>query len=236
MSVSRVNERLTELLKDDYIIRKRDAAESGTGQFRYWAGDAGLQLISREYGFVAKPAPTVPLAHNTALADWRVVVTNAIQGRGGSLLSWYADKHASYTFFSHNRRRKIAPDNFCFWEINGFEGAFFTELEHGESHAMSSIASKLDGYDAYYQRRHYFEHLGAIEIMPRLAFIWPDQRKARHFHGWVLHWQEKGRWRYLPTLYVGSQSVVFEHPMNRSWLTTGLSEWGSLFDHHNPLT
>ncbi len=230
VGVKNVNERLDALTTDGYLVRKRDTAETGTGQYRYWPGTVGLEIITREYGFVAKIAPTVPIGHNTDLADWRIVATNAIQSKQGSVISWYTDKHAGYKFVSHNRSRKIAPDNYCFWEIHNFEGAFFTELEHGESHAMAAIASKLDGYDVYYQGRHYLEHLGAIALTPRLSFIWPDQRKARHFQGWVLNWQQKGRWKYLPTVYVGSRTTVFERPLERTWLTTGKNEWGNLFE------
>src|SRR6266540_3546246 len=46
----------------------------------------------------------------------------------------------------------------------------FLEWERGHQ-GLQAIAEKLDGYDAYYARRGYLEHLGEVGLTPRLAFV-----------------------------------------------------------------
>ena len=196
----------------------------GSGQYLYSLGETGSRLLAAEYKIVATAHSSralgpsfLALDHTLEVADFYIVFKQALDAGGGALLTWLGERECHHRFFHQGRRRVIAPDAYCLWTLQQRTSSFFLEWERGHQ-GLQAIAEKIDGYDAYYARRGYLEHLGEVGLTPRLAFVVPDARRQRQLVGWLVRQQGRGRWRYLPSVLIGVRPGVLASPLAEVWI------------------
>jgi hypothetical protein len=226
-SVQAAAARLKLLAQAGYLSRVPAPVLKGSGQYLYSLGPLGSRLLATEYKIAATPssrrsltASFLALNHTLEVADFYIAVKEALENGGGAVLSWLGERQALHRFYHQGRRRAIAPDAYCLWSLKGREGSFFVEWERGHQ-GLNVIADKLDAYDAYYARRAYLEHLGEVGLTPRLVFVVPDERRHRQLLGWLTRQQDRGRWRFLPTVLVGIRATVLAGPSIHAWSKPG---------------
>src|SRR6266542_2348663 len=223
-SIQATSARLRRLAEAGYLSRVPVPVLKGSGQYLYSLGETGSRLLAAEYKIVATPRSAralgpsfLALDHTLEVADFYIALKQALDARGGSLLTWLGERECHYRFFHQGRRRVIAPDAYCLWSLGRRTSSFFLEWERGHQ-GLQAIAEKLDGYDAYHARRGYLEHLGEVGLTPRLAFVVPDARRQRQLVGWLVRQQGRGRWRYLPSVLVGIRPAVLGSPLADVWM------------------
>jgi hypothetical protein len=225
-SVQATGARLRRLAKAGYLIRAARRVMQGSGQYLYTLGPMGVRLLSLEYRIQARiasvrevPSGFLPLNHTIEVADFYIALKEALELLelgDGAILTWLGEREAAFRFYHQGRKRMIAPDAYCLWSRAGKASSFFLEWERG-TQGLVVLAAKLDGYDAYYTRRGYLEHLGEVGLTPRLVFVFPQERRAREFRGWLDRHINRGRWRFLPTILVGVRLRVLGEPLGKVW-------------------
>lgn len=222
-SVQAAAARLRRLAEAGYLWRVPAPVLRGSGQYLYSLGRLGAQLLAAEYKISTSPAghraltPSfLALNHTLEVADFYIALKESLERNGGTISIWLGERQAAHRFSHQGRRRMIAPDAYCLWSLPRREGPFFLEWERGYQ-SLNVIGDKLDGYDAYYARRAYLEHLGEVGLTPRLAFVVPDARRQRHLLNWLGRQRSRGRWNFLPTVLVGVRSAVLADPLGPTW-------------------
>jgi hypothetical protein len=235
-SVQATAARLRRLAETGYLSRVPAPTLKGSGQYLYSLGPLGSRLLAAEYKIITTPhsrrsltASFLALNHTLEVVDFFIALKEQLESAGGTITTWLGERQALHRFHHQGRRRMIAPDAYCLWSLAGREGSFFLEWERGHQ-ALEAIAAKLDGYDAYYARRAYLEHLGEVGLTPRLLFVVPDGRRSQQLVGWLDRQSERGRWRYLPTILVGVRPAVLADAIGPVWLRPGAAYPRRLFD------
>ncbi len=219
--------RLTLLTERGYLARIRLPAIRGSGPYVYQPGRAAVALLDKdEKGLVSRGSgrrrieSLAAFAHGLETVDFYVALKEALESRGGRIVTWLGESQARYQFAWQGRHLLFSPDAYCLWALGDEEGTFFLEWDRG-TESMTRFSQKLDRYQAYYQVRAYHDHLGEMGLRPRLLIVVPDERRESKLAGWVARRLARGEFKALPTVLVAARDIVYRDVLASIWSKPG---------------
>ena len=222
-SVQAACRRLRILTERGYLKRTRLPVTQGSGPYVYQAARAAVPFLDEEerqlLGRGARASrvdSTSGLYHGLEVVDFYIALKEALERRGGRILSWLAERQARYRFAWQGKRITFSPDAYCLWAFGMEEGAFFLEWDRG-TESMTRLSEKLQRYDAYYRLMAYHDHLGEVGLKPRLLIVVPDERRQKKVVDWIARRLDKGELASLPTILVAARVLLLAGILGPIW-------------------
>ena len=226
-SVQVVCRRLTLLTERRYLSRIRLPVAMGSGLYVYQLGEAAAAALDEQEGGLiqrrrgrSRRVSAAGMLHTLEIVDFYIALKEALQGRGGEIVVWLSERQAHYAIPCRSRSLPFTPDAYCLWTLSEEEGSFFLEWDRG-TESMTRIAEKLTRYETYYGLRAYRDHLGEIDIRPRILFVVSDDRRKKKLTGWIGRGLTKGEWASLPTILVATREHAHSQPLEPIWQVPG---------------
>jgi len=198
----------------------------GSGPYVYQPGKAAAvvlnkdekELFSRRRG--RRIESISGLSHGLEVVDFYIALKEALESRGGQIVTWLGERELRYQFAWHGRRVLFNPDGYCLWALGEEEGSFFLEWDRG-TESMARFSQKLKRYEAYYQLRAYHDHLGEMGMRPRLLIVGPDERREKKLINWMTRRLDKSEFAPLPTVLVASRDLALLNILGPIWRRPG---------------
>jgi len=235
-SVQAACRRLTILTERGYLTRVRLPVTRGSGPYVYQPGKAAIVVLDKDERRLLGPGrkgrrieSIAGLSHGLEVVDFHIALKEALESRGGRIVTWLGESEARYQFAWHGRRLLFNPDGYCLWALGMEEGSFFLEWDRG-TESMTRFSQKITRYEAYYQLRAYHNHLGEMGLKPRLLIVTPDERREKKLVDWIARRLDRGEFAPLPTILVGARDLVFLDILGPIWRKPGDEERMSLVD------
>jgi hypothetical protein len=235
-SVQAACRRLTILTEREYLARVRLPVTQGSGPYVYLPGrtadgvldkDEREQLGRRRRGRRVESA--AGFLHGLEVVDFYIALKEALEGRGGTIVTWLGEGDARYQFARGGKRLLLNPDGYCLWALGHEESSFFLEWDRG-TESMTRFSQKLVRYEAYYLTNAHHDHLGQVGLKPRLLIVVPDERREDNMSSWMARRRKKGEFASLPTVLVATRDFVFADILGSIWRMAGGEERVRLID------
>ena len=135
-SVQAACRRLRILTERGYLTRVRLPVTRGSGPYIYQPGKAAAVVLDEEKrrllgrGRRGRRIESIAgLSHGLEVVDFYIVLKEALESRGGRIVSWLGERRYQFTW--HGRRILFNPDGYCLWALGEEEGSFFVEWDRG---------------------------------------------------------------------------------------------------------
>lgn len=133
-SVQAAARRLTILTERGYLMRIRLPVTRGSGPYVYKPGKATIAVLNKdERRLLSRGADRrriesiTTLSHGLEVVEFYIALKEALESRGGRIVTWLGESEARYQFAWHGRRLLLNPDGYCLWALAEEEGSFFLE-------------------------------------------------------------------------------------------------------------
>lgn len=133
-SVQAACRRLTILMERGYLTRIRLPVTRGSGPHVYKPGKAAIAVLNKdERRLLSRGADRrriesiTTLSHGLEVVEFYIALKEALESRGGRIVTWLGESEARYQFAWHGRRLLFNPDGYCLWALAEEEGSFFLE-------------------------------------------------------------------------------------------------------------
>ncbi|MBC7264765.1 MAG: replication-relaxation family protein [Chloroflexi bacterium] len=226
-SVQAACRRLRILTERGYLTRLRLPVTQGSGPYVYQPGRGALLAFNEGRKKVVGPGARgrrvesiAGLCHGLEVVDFYIAIKEGLESRGGRALVWLGEGEVRYAFTHRGKRLVLSPDAYCLWALGTEEGSFFLEWDRG-TESMTRFAEKLQVYEAYYLVRGYHNHVGEMELRPRLLIVAPDERREKKMVDWMARRLGRGEFPSLPTVLVTARDLVHGDVLGPIWRRPG---------------
>ena len=112
--------RLRLLTERGYLARIRLPAIRGSVPYVYQPGKGAIALLDKdERGLAGRRRidSLAAFAHGLETVDFYVALKEALERRGGRMVTWLGESQARYQFAWQGRRLFFSPDVYCLWAL-----------------------------------------------------------------------------------------------------------------------